>query len=110
MTNNGRLGQVYAGRFIADIGIGETAVIAPVYISEIAPKSIRGLCTYVFAANVYLGIMLAYFTIYGASLHISTLSNSQWLVPTSLHLIFAGLIFILSWLQLESPRLLIKLG
>jgi MFS family permease len=25
LTNNGRLGQVYAGRFIAGIGIGETS-------------------------------------------------------------------------------------
>lgn len=49
MLNNGSLGMVYAGRFIAGIGIGETTVIAPVYISEIAPKSIRGLCTCVFA-------------------------------------------------------------
>lgn len=110
MTNQGRLGQVYAGRFIAGVGIGETTVVAPVYISEIAPKSIRGLCTCVFAGSVYLGIMLAYFATYGASLHISSTSNSQWLVPTSLHLIFAGLIFFLSWFQLESPRLLIKRG
>lgn len=110
MTNQGRMGQVYAGRFIAGVGIGETTVIAPVYISEIAPKSIRGLCVCIFSGSVYIGIMLAYFATYGASLHISSKSNSQWLVPTSLHLIFAGLIFVLSWFQLESPRLLIKKG
>lgn len=55
LTNNGSLGQVYAGRFIAGIGIGQTTVIAPVYISEVAPKSIRGLCTCVFAGSVYIG-------------------------------------------------------
>ncbi|KAJ9627813.1 hypothetical protein H2203_003031 [Taxawa tesnikishii (nom. ined.)] len=51
LTNGGRLGQVYAGRFIAGLGIGQTTVIAPVYISEIAPKSVRGLCTCVFAGS-----------------------------------------------------------
>jgi MFS family permease len=56
LTNNGRLGQVYAGRFIAGLGIGQTTVVAPVYISEIAPKAVRGLCTCVFAGSVYIGV------------------------------------------------------
>lgn len=110
LTNNGSLGQVYAGRFIAGIGIGETTVIAPVYISEIAPKSIRGLCTCVFAGSVYIGIMLAYFATYGSSLHINQHTANSWIVPTCLHIIFAGIIFILSWFNLESPRLLMKRG
>lgn len=29
LTNGGRLGQVYAGRFIAGMGIGQTTVVAP---------------------------------------------------------------------------------
>lgn len=61
LTNGGRLGQVYAGRFIAGLGIGQTTVVAPVYLSEIAPKSVRGLCTCAFSGAVYIGIMLAYF-------------------------------------------------
>jgi hypothetical protein len=32
------------------------------------------------------------------------------MVPTSLHVMFASIIFILSWLQYESPRYLIKTG
>lgn len=58
MTNNGSLGQVYAGRFIAGLGIGQTTVVAPVYLSEISPKSVRGLCTTTFSGAVYIGIML----------------------------------------------------
>ncbi|KAF2431158.1 putative quinate permease [Tothia fuscella] len=110
LTNGGRLGQVYAGRFIAGIGIGQTTVIAPVYISEIAPKSVRGLCTCVFSGSVYLGIMLAYFASWGASLHINHDSYNSWVVPTSIHIMFAGLIFILSFFNYESPRFLIKKG
>ena len=110
LTNGGRLGQVYAGRFIAGIGIGETTVIAPVYISEIAPKSIRGLCTCVFAGSVYIGILLAYFSTYGSSLHLNQDKPNSWVIPSCLHIIFAGLIFILSWFNLESPRLLMKRG
>jgi sugar porter (SP) family MFS transporter len=109
-VGGGRLGQVYAGRFIAGLGIGQTTVIAPVYISEIAPKSVRGLCTCVFSGSVYIGIMLAYFASWGSSLHISKTSPTSWEVPTSIHLMFAGLIFILSFFNYESPRYLIKAG
>ncbi|KEF52357.1 uncharacterized protein A1O9_11598 [Exophiala aquamarina CBS 119918] len=110
LTNNGRLGQVYAGRFIAGLGIGQTTVIAPVYISEIAPRAVRGLCTCVFAGSVYVGIMLAYFASWGSSLHINKNSYNSWVVPTSLHLMFAGIIFVLSFFNYESPRFLIKKG
>ncbi|KAK5073290.1 hypothetical protein LTR70_010323 [Exophiala xenobiotica] len=110
LTNNGSLGQVYAGRFIAGVGIGQTTVIAPVYISEVAPKSIRGLCTCVFAGSVYIGILLAYFSTYGSAIHIDQNTPNSWVIPTCLHIIFAGLIFILSWFNLESPRLLMKRG
>ena len=110
LTNNGRLGQVYAGRFIAGVGIGETTVIAPVYISEISPKSIRGLCTCVFSGSVYIGIMLAYFASWGASLHLSKTSSQSWVIPTTMHIMFAGIILILSFFNYESPRYLIKKG
>ncbi|KAM3470623.1 hypothetical protein MY5147_006285 [Beauveria neobassiana] len=107
---NGNLGAIYAGRFIAGLGVGQTPVVGPVYIAEIAPASIRGLCTCFFTGAVYIGIVLAYFTNFGASIHISNHSHNQWLVPTSLHVIMAGLIFILMFFQYESPRFLVKQG
>ncbi|KIW66253.1 hypothetical protein PV04_08452 [Phialophora macrospora] len=110
LTNNGRLGQVYAGRFIAGLGIGQTTVIAPIYLSEISPKAVRGLCTCVFSGSVYVGIMLAYFASWGSSLHLDKNGYNSWVVPTSIHLMFAGIIFILSWFNNESPRFLIKKG
>ncbi|KAJ5852741.1 uncharacterized protein N7529_012126 [Penicillium soppii] len=110
MGNGGSLGAVYAGRFIAGLGIGQTVVVAPVYLAEIAPASIRGLCTCVFTGFVYLGIVLAYFANYGCELNLGDATHNRWLVPTSLHIIFAGLIFILSFVQHESPRYLVKRG
>lgn len=52
--NNGKIGLVYAGRFIAGIGIGQTCVVGPIYLSEISPAPIRGLCTCMFTGAVYL--------------------------------------------------------
>ncbi|TQN74750.1 putative quinate permease [Colletotrichum shisoi] len=110
MANNGSLGAVYAGRFIAGLGVGQTPVVAPVYLAEIAPASIRGLCTCVFTGFVYLGIVLAYFTNYGCQIHLGDNTHNRWLVPTSLHIMFAGIIFILTFFQYESPRFLVKQG
>lgn len=109
MGSNGNLAAVYAGRFVAGLGVGQTPVVGPVYIAEIAPASIRGLCTCIFTGFVYLGIVLAYFTNYGCQLHLDE-TPARWQVPTSLHIIFAGLIFLLTFLQYESPRYLIKTG
>jgi sugar porter (SP) family MFS transporter len=106
----GNLGAIYAGRFIAGLGVGQTAVVGPIYIAEVAPTAIRGVCTCFFTGAVYIGIVLAYFTNYGAHLNIDEHSHNQWLVPTSLHLLFAGLGMILSFFQYESPRFLVKQG
>ena len=63
-----------------------------------------------FSGAVYLGIVLAFFANYGASLHINEDTYNTWMVPSSLHLMFAGIIFILSFFQCESPRYYIKQG
>lgn len=39
MGNGGSLGAVYAGRFIAGLGVGQTVVVAPVYLAEIVSFS-----------------------------------------------------------------------
>jgi MFS family permease len=109
-SSSGSLGMVYAGRFIAGVGIGQTTIVAPTYLAETAPRAIRGLCVCVFAGCVYLGIMLSYFASWGSSIHISDYEQTQWLLPNSMHIMFAGIILILSAFALESPRWLIKVG
>lgn len=110
ITSNGSYGQVLAGRFIMGLGIGQTTVVAPAYLAESAPRSIRGLCICIFSGSVYLGIMLGYFANWGTSLHISNNTSKQWIDATILHLIFAGIILVMSVFALESPRWLAKVG
>lgn len=71
------MAAVYAGRFIAGIGVGETVVVGPVYLSEISPAPIRGLCTCAFTGMVYLGIMMAYFANWGAEINMDD-GFSRW--------------------------------
>jgi sugar porter (SP) family MFS transporter len=106
----GSIGQLYAGRFIAGMGIGQTTVVAPTYLAEISPRFTRGLSVCMFSGSVYLGIMLGYFASYGCSIHISDSSQLQWVIPNLMHIYFATIIIVLSFFAVESPRWLMKVN
>jgi MFS family permease len=78
MTARGNLGAIFAGRFVMGLAVGQTPVVGPLYIAEIAPASIRGLCTCIFTGFVYLGIVLAYFANYGAQVNLGDTSQVRW--------------------------------
>lgn len=104
------VGQLYAGRLIEGLAIGQTTTVGPTYLSEVAPRQIRGLCGCLFAGAVYFGIALEYFAHYGTALHISNSSRAQWVIPTSLKLVFAAIIGFMTLFTVESPRWYIKVG
>jgi sugar porter (SP) family MFS transporter len=51
-------------RFLGGLGVGASSVVAPVYISEIAPSKHRGKMGIAFQLNIVAGILLAYLTNY----------------------------------------------
>lgn len=51
-------------RFLGGLGIGASSVVAPIYISEIAPPKHRGKLVISFQLNVVLGILIAYISNY----------------------------------------------
>ncbi|KAK9350680.1 hypothetical protein V1523DRAFT_458027 [Lipomyces doorenjongii] len=109
ITSQNSIPQVLGGRFLAGLGIGMTTAVGPTYLVEVAPKAIRGMLTNIFAGAVYLGVMIAYFANWGSSIHMSNSSRAQW-IPQSVRIMFAGLIFALSWTVPETPRWLIMKG
>jgi sugar porter (SP) family MFS transporter len=54
------LPSFYVFRFIGGLAIGASSVLAPVYISEIAPANRRGALTGLFQFNIVFGILVAY--------------------------------------------------
>jgi len=54
------LESFYVFRFIGGLAIGASSVLAPVYISEIAPAEKRGRLTGLFQFNIVLGIVVAF--------------------------------------------------
>lgn len=104
------IGQLYAGRLIEGFAIGQTTTVGPAYLSEVSPPAYRGLFNCIFSGSVYFGIFLGYFVNWGTALHMEV-SDKQWIIPTSMKIIVAGSIFILSFLwAIESPRWMMKVG
>lgn len=55
------LSLIYAGRVLAGYGIGAISAVAPAYVSECAPKEVRGRITGLFQIMVAIGVMISYF-------------------------------------------------
>jgi MFS transporter, SP family, arabinose:H+ symporter len=50
-------------RFIGGLGVGISTVVAPMFISEIAPPKYRGRLTGMFQFNIVFGILIAFLSI-----------------------------------------------
>src|SRR6478609_340833 len=89
-------------RFLGGLSIGASSVVAPVYISEIAPPKYRGRMVISFQLNIVLGILIAYVSNY----FISGIPD-DWRWMLGIVAIPAILFFILLFFTPETPRWLI---
>ncbi len=90
-------------RFIGGLGVGASSVVAPMYISEIAPADKRGRLTALFQFNIVLGILIAYFSNY----LIGTEHPESWRWMLGVEAVPALLFLIMIFFVPESPRWLI---
>jgi sugar porter (SP) family MFS transporter len=103
------IGQIYAGRVIAGLGIGGMSSITPVFVAENCPPAVRGRITGLFQEFLVIGSTFAYWLNYGVALHIKP-STKQWRIPVGIQLIFGGFLLIGLCFLKESPRWLMKQG
>jgi sugar porter (SP) family MFS transporter len=79
-------------RFLGGLGVGASSVVAPMYISEIAPAHSRGRLVALFQFNIVLGIVLAYVSNY----FLADLGETAWRwmlgVEAMPALLFAGMV------------------
>jgi len=94
-------------RFIGGLGVGASSVVAPMYISEIAPAHKRGQLTALFQFNIVVGILIAYLSNY----FIGGASDGNWRWMLGIEG-FPALAFIIMILFVpRSPRwLIVKRG
>ncbi|KAK9364843.1 general substrate transporter, partial [Lipomyces kononenkoae] len=104
------LNMLYAGRAISGLGVGAASMLTPTYLSEVAPRSIRGKLGTAYGFSIFFGIMISYWIDYGTQQGFSPDGHLQWRVPMGLQLVPGALLFFGAlWIK-ESPRWLIKRG
>ncbi|KAJ0311315.1 hypothetical protein COL5a_002268 [Colletotrichum fioriniae] len=123
---SGHIEAMYVGRLVAGIAIGIASSVNPLYVSENAPRGIRGLLTGLYQLSIVTGLtvsppkptmsilldlnanvnvdQLAFWINYGSLLHIK--GHTQYIIPLSLQAFPAVILFIGMLLANESPRFL----
>jgi MFS transporter, SP family, galactose:H+ symporter len=92
------------GRFVVGVGVGFSSVVAPLYISEVAPASVRGALVSLYQFAITVGILLAYVVDYALA------AGGEWRWMLGLAVV-PSLILIGGMLGMpESPRYLFKIG
>lgn len=90
-------------RFMGGLGVGVSSVVAPLYISEIAPAHKRGRLVAMFQFNIVFGILMAYLSNY----LLSGIGENEWRWMLGVQA-FPSIIFTITVLLIpESPRWLI---
>jgi sugar porter (SP) family MFS transporter len=102
------LESFYLFRFISGLAIGASSVLAPVYISEIAPAERRGALTGLFQFNIVLGILLAFAS--NALVQGTGDGEDLWRVKLGIAAVPALLFAILMYTIPQSPRWLALRG
>ncbi len=87
-------------RFLGGLGVGASSVVAPMYISEIAPAKNRGKLVATFQFNIVLGILLAYLSNY----LLQNMGEHAWRWMLGVEALPAFLFVVLMFLVPESPR------
>jgi sugar porter (SP) family MFS transporter len=102
------LDSFIAFRLIGGIAVGGSSVLAPVYISEIAPAQRRGALVGLFQFNIVLGILIAYLSNFALAALLSSPEVWRWklLSGAAPAAIFLALLFAIP----DSPRWLVVKG
>ena len=107
-------------RILGGVGVGFAAMVAPMFISELSPASLRGRLVSVYQLSITLGILCSYLT-NAWLLNIATngpapgfihfyIVDEVWRAMLGSNMIPATIFFLLLLMVPESPRWLIKNG
>jgi MFS transporter, SP family, galactose:H+ symporter len=93
-----------AGRLVVGVAIGFCSVVAPLYISEVAPADVRGAMVSLYQFAITIGILAAYLV----DLSLAHAEAWRWMLGLG---VVPALVLIGGMLPLpESPRYLFKIG
>ncbi|RJE26338.1 transporter [Aspergillus sclerotialis] len=101
------LGLIVAGRLIAGFGVGFVSAIIILYMSEIAPRKVRGAIVSGYQFCITVGLMLASCVDYGTE---NRTDSGSYRIPIALQMLWALILAVGLFLLPESPRYFVKKG
>jgi sugar porter (SP) family MFS transporter len=107
--SSGIFGFLLFARIWGGLGAGGLTVIAPLFLSEIAPTKSRGMVVSMYMVVLLSFLSLGFFINYGISKHMGQ-ARAQWQIVQAIPLIPVGAVFFASFLIPESPRWLASKG
>ncbi|KAJ5263927.1 hypothetical protein N7478_011532 [Penicillium angulare] len=102
------LSVFYIGRVICGLGVGASATVIPIYMSEMSPKEIRGQLGSCYQLTYTIGILISYWIDYGVEK--MPASAMQWQLPIGLQLVPGALMGLGMFTLDESVRWLLAHG
>ncbi|KAF8858318.1 general substrate transporter [Acephala macrosclerotiorum] len=106
-TASSALGLLVAGRLIAGFGVGFVSAIIILYMSEIAPRKVRGALVSGYQFCITLGILLASCVDYGTQ---NRTDSGSYRIPIAIQMLWAIILAVGLFLLPESPRYFVKKG
>jgi sugar porter (SP) family MFS transporter len=101
------LGVMTAGRLIAGFGVGFISAIVILYMSEIAPKKVRGAVVAGYQFCITIGILLANCVVYATQ---NRRDTGSYRIPIAVQFLWAIILAVGLALLPESPRYWVKKG
>ncbi|MDD2235803.1 MAG: sugar porter family MFS transporter [Kiritimatiellae bacterium] len=105
-------GILIGARFVLGIAVGIASFTAPMYLSEIAPRSIRGALVSMYQLLITIGIVLAFMsdTYFATYCRIHEVLGGHWRLMLGSLVVPSTLMFIAVFFLPESPRWLLLKG
>ncbi|OQE17891.1 hypothetical protein PENSTE_c019G07889 [Penicillium steckii] len=106
-TASSGLGLLVAGRLVAGFGVGFVSAVIIMYMSEIAPRKVRGAIVSGYQFCITIGLMLASCVDYGTE---NRSDSGSYRIPIALQMLWAVILAIGLFVLPESPRFYIRKG
>lgn len=105
-ASTAELAPIFIGRFLAGLGVGAASSVNPLYVSENAPRAIRGLLTGLYQLFIVTGMMIAFWINYGSNMNMT--DKAKYIIPLTVQGIPAVLLVVCMFFCPESPRWLAR--
>ncbi|MBM3465468.1 MAG: sugar porter family MFS transporter [Armatimonadetes bacterium] len=95
---------VIAGRLVMGLAVGVSSMVAPMYLSEVAPPAVRGTLVFLFQLAITIGLVLAFL------INFALADSGSWRGMIAAGVLPAAMMFVGLLAVPQSPRWLVSVG